>query len=572
MRSHGLRALVGTGVLGPLVLGAAGLLTLVGLNGAADAAPKTDPVNLTQFIGPDFFAALVVHPSRLAKATMLTGLSQPDMSNMIKSGPPEASLAAEFFKAEKIRRIVVLVASTAEGGVGWSHFTVGAIFQFNEDVDSESFLKAVAKDAEPVTLEGVTYLTSKSTCFPANPAAKTPAVPMAACVAGPRTLLIAMEPAMKKMLAPATGPQTLLEQLKHSSLDNDVLLQIVAEPLLKSEAGAMLKAAAKAEPNHPFSQLMDDVKSIALALNVTKEPLLKLAVTGAKPDSADKFAGLMQVAKMGIVASLDGAKKKPSPMLPPELKEPLFKVADEIVAALQVAKQGDEVTLTIAQPPTLPALVQKLPEAVKNIAMMFGQGGPVGPGASGLPDRPAAKPPAANADPFAPSAAPAAKSSESKADPFAPSDAPAAKPSATPAPSSEHQPKNASDLGGPTLSDVKVLRTSQSPVKVVFSLRIRESADPVGEMWACLGGRVDLVTIMVGSQRQGLLGASSPGFATRPCKLQKPTKASEPWTAEVEFPESSLLKSKVPVALMLDDEKGRKSNPVVVEVDFGGSP
>ncbi len=361
MRSHGSRALLATWLLGPLVLGAAGLLTLIGPSGVASAAPKTDPVNLTQFIGPEFCAALVIHPSRLAKAPMFTGLSLPDTSSMTKAGPPEAALAAEFFKAEKIRRIVLLVASTAEGGIGPSHLTVGAIIQFNDDVDSESFLKQVAKDAEPATLGDATYLTSKALCIPPDPVAKTAAVPSAAFVAGPRTLLIGLEPAMKKMLAPASGPRALLEQLKHSSLNNDILIQIAAEPLMKSEAGAMLKARTQAQPKQPGVELIDDVKSIALAINLTQEPLLKLAVVGAKPDSADKFSGLMQVAKMGIAAALDGAKKNPSPMLPPDLKEPLFKVADEIVAALQVAKQGDEVVLTIAQPPTLPAWCRKRP-------------------------------------------------------------------------------------------------------------------------------------------------------------------------------------------------------------------
>ena len=170
---------------------------------------------------------------------------------MLKSGPPEAALAAEFFKSEKVRRVVVLVASTAEGGIGASHLTVGAIIQFNEDVDSESFLKQVFKDAEPATLGEVTYLTSKAKGIPPDPVAKTPGVPSAAYVAGPRTLLIALEPAMKKMLAPATGPRTLLEQLKHSSLNNDVLLQVAAEPLLKSEAGAMLKALTQGSRNPP---------------------------------------------------------------------------------------------------------------------------------------------------------------------------------------------------------------------------------------------------------------------------------------------------------------------------------
>jgi hypothetical protein len=387
------------------------LLTLVGPSGVANAAPKTDPVNLTQFIGPEFCAALVIHPSRLVKAPMFTGLSLPDTSSMTKSGPPEAALAAEFFKAEKIRRIVVLVASTAEGGIGPSHLTVGAIIQFNDDVDSESFLKQVAKDAEPATLGDATYLTSKALSIPPDPAAKTAAVPSAAFVAGPRTLLIGLEPAMKKMLAPATGPRTLLEQLKHSSLNNDVLLQIAAEPLMKSEAGATLKALTQAQPKQPGVELIDDVKSIALALNVTQEPLLKLAVVGAKPDSADKFSGLMQVAKMGIAAALDGAKKNPSPMLPPDLKEPLFKVADEIVAALQVAKQGDEVALTIAQPPTLPALVQKA-------AQMAAKFTPGDPSPFLPPGGPKATPPAANADPFAdPNAGPASSTTPSPAPP-----------------------------------------------------------------------------------------------------------------------------------------------------------
>ncbi len=411
MRLHGSRAPVATWLLGPLVLGAAGLSTFVGHGGVANAAPKTDPVNLTQFIGPEFCAALVIHPSRLVKAPMFRGLSLPDTSSMTKSGPPEAALAAEFFKPEKIRRIVMLVAPTAEGGVGPSHLTVGAIIQFNEDVDSESFLKQAVKDAEPVTLGDATYLTSKALGVPPDPAAKAQAIALAAYVAGPRTLLIALEPAMKKMLAPTPGPRTLLEQLKRSSLNNDVLIQVAAEPLLKSEAGATLKALTQAQPKQPGVELIDDVKSIALALNVTQDPLLKLAVAGAKPDAADKFLFSMKLAKGYVAGALADMKKNPSPMLPPDLKEPLFKVADEIVAGLNVAKQGDEVALTIAQPPTLPALVQKAAE----MAAKFTPGNPgpflpsaAGPGGSGLPAKAATTPPAANADPFAdPGAGPA---------------------------------------------------------------------------------------------------------------------------------------------------------------------
>jgi hypothetical protein len=424
MRSHGSRALVATWLLGPLVLGAAGLLTLLGPSGVADAAPTTDPVNLTQFIGPEFCAALVVHPSRLAKAPMFSGLSLPDMSKTIKSAGPEAALAAEFFKPEKVRRIVVLVASTAEGGIGPSHLTVGAIIQFNEDVESESFLKKVGKDFESTTLEGIPCLASKEGGIPADAAAKTPAVPLAAYVAGPRTLLVGLEPAMKKMLAPATGPRTLLEQLKHSSLNNDVLIQIAAEPLLKSEAGATLKALTQAQPKKPGVELIDDVKSIALALNVTQEPLLKLTVAGAKTDSADKISGLMQLAKMFIAGGLENGKKNPSPMLPPDLKEPLFKVADEIVAGLKVAKQGDEVALTIDQPPTLPALVQKAVEMAAKFTPgdptpFLPSAGPGGAGVSGPPAGPAATlPPPANADPFAdPGAGPASSTTPSPAPP-----------------------------------------------------------------------------------------------------------------------------------------------------------
>jgi hypothetical protein len=415
MRSHGSRALVATGLLGPLVLGAAGLWILVASSGVADAAPKTDPVNLTQFIGPDFFAALVVHPSRLAKAPMFAGMSLPDMPLAGKASPAEVALVKEFLKPEKIRRVVALVASTAEGGVGQSPVTVGVIFQFNEDVDSESFLKQNAKlsgeDLESVTVEGVTCYVSKAAAAQPNPAAKASEPPVMTFVAGPRTLVVGPEAAMKKMLAPATGPRPLLEQLKHSSLNNDVLIQIAAEPLLKSGAGAALKAMTQGQPKQPFADLIDDVQSIALALNVTQEPLLKLAVRGTKPDSPDKFFGLMQMAKMGIPAALEGAKKNLSAMLPPDIKEPLFKVADEIVKGLNVAKEGDEVALTIAQPASLPALVQKVPELAKTIIAGFGQGGPAAtpPGADPFAPNagPGTKPPAANADPFAPNAGPA---------------------------------------------------------------------------------------------------------------------------------------------------------------------
>ena len=245
MRSHGSRAMVAKWLVGPLVLGAAGLLTLVGESGVAVAASKTDPVNLTQFIGPEFFAAVVIHPSRIVKSPMLAGVIA-ELSKTANSGSPRNARNTEFFKPEKIRRIVVLTASTAEGGIGATHLIVGAIIQFNEDVDSESFLRQDAKlSGDPMdsaTVEGVPYFTSK----PTGARSKTGAGGAdAAYVAGPRTLVLGMESAVKKMLAPAAGPRTLLEQLKHSSLDNDLLIQIAAEPLLKSETGAMLKALAE---------------------------------------------------------------------------------------------------------------------------------------------------------------------------------------------------------------------------------------------------------------------------------------------------------------------------------------
>jgi hypothetical protein len=404
--------MVARGLFGPLVLGVLGLWTLFGSGAIAHAAPKTDPVNLTQFIGPDFFLGLVVHPSRLVKSPMLAGISLPDMPVSPKTPSEAVALMKEFFKPEKIHRVVLLVAPAADGGLGQAPVTVGVICQFEQDVDFEAFLKQDAKltgeELETATIEGVSCITNKQKSGEPN-AAKKQEPQVFVYIAGPRTVLMGPEAGMKKMLAPVAGPQPLLEQLKHASLNNDVLVQLATEQLMKSDLGAMLKAMSQSQPKQPGAELIEDIKSIGLALNVTQEPLLKVAVTGAKPDSADKFFGLLQVAKMGVAAALDGMKKKPPEMLPAEIKEPLFKVADEIVASLKVAKEGDEVALTIAQPPTLPELLKKGPELFKALAPLFMPGGPGIAPPSGAPGTapPAATPsgkvtPPADADPFAP--------------------------------------------------------------------------------------------------------------------------------------------------------------------------
>lgn len=389
-----------------------GLSMIVGLAPKAALAQKIKAPqgDLGQFIAPDFCVAVVVHPQQIAQSPLAAMLPVAQAPAMIASDPEAAKLAQQI-DPKTIHRVVVLLDPAALE----SNLPPAVVVQFSKDFDAAGLLKQAFDDVQPGEIEGKAVLTSKK--------AGKGDVAGAAYVANPRTLVLAPEPTMKKMLASSDEPRLLLNQLRRSNLQSDILVEVLAGPLNKAmgkapAGGPMGKPPMPGEgssatppgpgegpagmpPQMPGAGAMGmmpsmamasaglaEVKSASLAINFTGDKLLQLTLVGAKRDSVGKlyqqFNMLQMMANPKLKAKSAPAAGQPQPGQPqPPGAGPMGEFGEQILKGLKVRKMEDRVQVTIKMPEDLPGLVQKA------TASAMTQVPPPGAGGMTPPEKPA---------------------------------------------------------------------------------------------------------------------------------------------------------------------------------------
>jgi hypothetical protein len=364
-------------------------IALAGLMSGRTQAAEGKGTPLGRFISPDFCGALVIHPLRIQQSTLAEAIK----SALPKDSPAATALPLGLLQGQKnlppgmdveklnklidpktIHRVVVLIDPLAAPGADASP---GIIVQFNADVDGAAILAAVAKDWQPGESAGTKYQKTK------NPKAGQP--DMAACVVDSRTIIAGLEVTLVKMLADnQSGSQPLLEQLKHTSLNNDIVVEFLAEPLIAKVAKATGKTADQvlAGAGDPSMAMMaKEVKSVSVALNFSGATLLHAEVATGKDEAA---AGLAMLANMGVATGkqkYEEFKKTPSPLLPPPLTEALFKVGDEIFAGLTVKAEAARTVANLPMPASLPDALKTVTQI--GSTMLQGMAASAGGGLSG---------------------------------------------------------------------------------------------------------------------------------------------------------------------------------------------
>jgi hypothetical protein len=306
----------------------------------AQKAKKTDPANLTQFIGPDFCAAIVVHPSRILKSPLGKALEL-DKTPELPGGMGSKKLPVE---PSKVRRVVILLEATP---VGTSPVSPAAIIQFDEDVDAKAILAEEWPDLKDAKLGEIDCFRSESK--------GTGGIAVAAYAPGPRTLLVALEPTLEKMVTPSEGPRPLLDQLRRSSLNNDVVVEILVEPLVK-----LVPPSGDGGPKGPLDPqaILQEIKSGSLVINFTGDMLAKLTIVGAKEDSADKINGMFTLAKMLASQQIEEQKNKPQDPMQAMLA-PLIDLGGQLLKGLKVSRQSDAVVVSVKMPENFAEMVKK---------------------------------------------------------------------------------------------------------------------------------------------------------------------------------------------------------------------
>jgi hypothetical protein len=335
----------------------------------ADARPGEKPVNPpagdgldVRFAGPDFAAGVVIRGPRLLR------------SEVVKAVLPEEALGAmggQFgIDPRKVERVVVLIEPTPGGNV---LFFPGAIVRFTEAVEGKAVLGKALKDVQEASADGKAYLVSKTEKMAGTPMAGTP---MAGHVADERTLLIAPEPTLKKMLA-AKGDGPLAGQLRRIDPNSDLAAAFVVEPV-KQLAGEALKEAKGSLPPEfgDVSALPERLKGGTLALDLKGDSLLKVTLEAVDDDAAAGLEKLLGRGKDMLKQAYPDLRKGLAPSLPPDLSKDVLDLLDKVPDGILVSRAGAAVTVALKSPGDLTPLAKKL-------APLLLQGGPARPGDGG---------------------------------------------------------------------------------------------------------------------------------------------------------------------------------------------
>ena len=299
-----------------------------------------------------------------------------------KNAPPGMDIEklSKLIDVKTVHRVVLLVDPLPAPGVPASP---GIIVQFNTAVDGAAILAALAKDWQPAESARTKYQKTK------NPKAGQP--DLAACVIDTQTIIAGLEVTVIKMLAPnQQSSQPLLEQLKHTSLNNDIVVEFLAEPLIAKVAKATGKTADQvlAGAGDPsMAAMAKEIKSVSLTLNFSGATLVHAEVLTGKDEAA---GGLAMMANMGVAAGkqkYEEFKKAPSPLLPPPITNALFKVGDEVFAGLTVKAEAVRLVAHLPMPASLPDALKVITQigATMLQSMQLAPGGPSAGSVSGPP-------------------------------------------------------------------------------------------------------------------------------------------------------------------------------------------
>ena len=325
------------------------VLAVLCFNSQIATSNAAERVRPSAYISGDFCAVLVIHPQRIAKSPLAKPLPLDGVAGAAESqAPADVDVAALFetLKPEKILRIIVVVDPVPGGNLA---FLPGVIVQYTEDIDGAAVLKALLEDAAIAKHNGKTYHRGAETDFLAK-------LPLCGHVADDRTLVFAAEPTMKKMLSAKKTDNPLLDRMKKTTLNHDVIVEFVAAPMVKAfekKTGKTVAEALEDDPEDPIGQIATMVAGVSLTLDLSGDTLLKVNVTAA----SDAAAVQMEVmAKLGLKEAekqFEALKPMIAENAPPNLTEPINALVKQVLSGLTISRSERDINAVLLMPAAL---------------------------------------------------------------------------------------------------------------------------------------------------------------------------------------------------------------------------
>ncbi len=333
--------------------------------------PAARAADLTQYISPDFYAVVVVHPDRIDESTLVQALKSA-LPNQAAGGdsmaaavsqlkqlknPPkglDVDKLAALLKDAKVHRIVITLDAHTKKSEGAG--SAGLIVQFNSDVDGDGILSALATDWKDTEINGVKCKTLKDAT----------GVEVTAVAPDSRMLIAGFKGTVAKMLAKNEGERPLLKQLQKASLKHDILIEFCPEQMwdgMTKATGKTIDELLAAMNNPAMANMAKDLKSVSLQLDFSGKTLLHGEAASGKPETVATMAAMGNMGVGAAKQQFAALKQQPPPLVPPPLVPVLSKLGDEILAGLSIKAEGTQLTVELPTP-------DSLSEALKTAAKM----------------------------------------------------------------------------------------------------------------------------------------------------------------------------------------------------------
>ena len=310
---------------------------------AAAHAPARGPLDL-RFVPADAGAAVVVRPRRIVQSPLIAAALPPAAA---------AEMVKELgVKPEQVEQVIVFLQAGAAGGRAAAPPgrtpVPGAVIRFTEPVDGKQVLTRLLKGLREEVHEGKTYYRSST-------GEALLGLPLAGAVPDGRTVLVAPESVLRKMLAAGGGAKSpLLDRLRQTDTADEVTAVVLLEPyreLLKALAGPF-------KPQLPpdlaaVAGLPERLVALTATVNLRDKTLLKVvleansAASGTVLDDL-AFKGLNWARKVypGFRPILIGR-------LPVEVAQPALAIADQLFGGIQVTREGKRLVVRLEKPEAL---------------------------------------------------------------------------------------------------------------------------------------------------------------------------------------------------------------------------
>jgi len=280
-------------------------------------------------VPPEYFAAIVINLSRIARSPLLAELMKDD----------EVAEAIKKFSIhpDEIEQIIVPVRFD-EKQPGQPKLSGYMITRFAHEVDAREVL---ARLHPRELIQDVQF--GGKTCLDLGPGAGMAFVPAR------NTILLALKENMGGILAVTTSNSPLSERLKKAGADVDLVIigEFETHPGLNKQIDA---CKADVPPFlQDYVELAKSSREFAVALDLRGDTLLQIVLDGKDAAAASAADERFKDAKKMLGGLLAGIKQGAPKEVRTEYAD-AFKLGDEAIDSVRVGKSGAQVTVAMKRP------------------------------------------------------------------------------------------------------------------------------------------------------------------------------------------------------------------------------